>query len=230
MTFEDVMNLYHRSVSEVFYLIEKQGLPVEPRLPGEEFRFSREKLNKWHLYLPFNLGEMFSGANGRRLTWDEVLDEYAISKEELHDVIRFKSIPYTHSLPCTFLFDRKDIEELLKKNNMSKRNNSKQEITENEVHAMAEEWQNSKDDERVLVLFSLSEFGRLRFYVRGPHLQFLSLLDKEIAPRLNSLANAPLIDYPNAPSNQAEETKERAPRPSWWKRALDWFFPFNIKK
>ena len=37
MTFEDVMNLYHRSVSEVFYLIEKQGLPVEPRLPGEEF-------------------------------------------------------------------------------------------------------------------------------------------------------------------------------------------------
>ena len=76
---------------------------------------------------------------------------------------------------------------------MSKRNNSKQEITENEVHAMAEEWQNSKDDERVLVLFSLSEFGRLRFYVR-------------------------------------EETKERAPRPSWWKRALDWFFPFNIKK
>lgn len=114
MTFEDVMNLYHRSVSEVFYLIEKQGLPVEPRLPGEEFRFSREKLNKWHLYLPFNLGDMFSGANGRRLTWDEVLDEYAISKEELHDAIRFKSIPYKHSLPRTFLFDRKDIEEFLK--------------------------------------------------------------------------------------------------------------------
>lgn len=114
MTFEDVMNLYHRSVSEVFYLIEKQGLPVEPRLPGEEFRFSREKLNKWHLYLPFNLGDMFSGANGRRLTWDEVLDEYAISKEELHDAIRFKSIPYKHSLPCSFLFYRKDVEEFLK--------------------------------------------------------------------------------------------------------------------
>ena len=46
MTFEDVMNLYHLRVSEVLYLIEKQGLPVEPRLPGEEFRFSREKLNK----------------------------------------------------------------------------------------------------------------------------------------------------------------------------------------
>lgn len=112
---------------------------------------------------------------------------------------------------------------------MSKRNNrkkSKQENTQNEVHAMAREWQNSKDDERVLVLFSLSEFGRLRFYVRGPRLQFLSLLNEEIAPRLNSLANEPLIDYPYAPSNQAEETKERAPRPSWWQRVRDWLFPF----
>ena len=116
---------------------------------------------------------------------------------------------------------------------MSKRNNKKkgeQEITQNEVHAMAQEWQNSKDDERVLVLFSLSEFGRLRFYVRGPRLQFLSLLDKEITPTLNSLANEPLIDDPYAPSNQADETKERAHRPSWWKRILAWFFPFNIKK
>lgn len=55
---------------------------------------------------------------------------------------------------------------------MSKQNNrkkDKQEITQNEVHAMAQEWQNSKDDERVLVLFSLSEFGRLRFFVRGPN-------------------------------------------------------------
>lgn len=116
---------------------------------------------------------------------------------------------------------------------MSKRNNKKkgkQEITQNELHAMAQEWQNSEDDERVLVLFSLSEFGRLRFYVRGPRLQFLSLLDKEIAPTLNSLANEPLIDDPYAPSNHAEETKERAPRPSLWKRIRDWFFPFNIKK
>lgn len=116
MTFEDVMNLYHRSVSEVFYLIEKQGLPVEPRLPGEEFRFSREKLNKWHLYLPFNLGDMFSGANGRRLTWGEVLDEYAISKKELIHAIKFGRIPYSHSLPCTFLFDRKDVVEFLMRN------------------------------------------------------------------------------------------------------------------
>ena len=112
---------------------------------------------------------------------------------------------------------------------MSKQNNrkkDKQEITQNEVHAMAQEWQNSKDDERVLVLFSLSEFGRLRFFVRGPQLQFLSLLDKEILPTLNSLANEPLDVSPTPPSNQAEETKERAPRPSLWKRILDWFFPF----
>lgn len=112
---------------------------------------------------------------------------------------------------------------------MSKRSNGKQEITQEQLHAMAQEWQNSKDDERVLVLFSLSEFGRLRFFVRGPRSQFLSLLDKEIIPTLNSLANEPLVDSPTPPSNQAEEMKERAPRPSWWKRALDWFFPFNIK-
>lgn len=116
---------------------------------------------------------------------------------------------------------------------MSKRNNrkiGKQEITQNEVHAMAQEWQNGEDDERVLVLFSLSEFGRLRFFVRGPRLQFLSLLDKEIIPTLNSLANEPLVDSPTPPSSQAEETKERAPRPSLWKRILDWFLSFNIKK
>lgn len=112
---------------------------------------------------------------------------------------------------------------------MSKRNNKKkdkQEITQNEVHVMAQEWQNGEDDERVLVLFSLSEFGRLRFFVRGPRLQFLSLLDKEIIPTLNSLANEPPVDPPTPPSSQAEETKERAPRPSLWKRILDWFFPF----
>lgn len=112
---------------------------------------------------------------------------------------------------------------------MSKRNNrkkGKQEITQNEVHAMAQEWQNGEDDERVLVLFSLSEFGRLRFFVRGPRLQFLSLLDKEIAPTLNRLANEPLIDSPTPPSNQAEETKERVPRPPPWQRVRDWFFPF----
>ena len=116
MTFEDVMNLYHRSVSEVFYLIEKQGLPVEPRLPGEEFRFSREKLNKWHLSLPFNLGDMFRGANGRRLTFDEVLEEYAISKKELIHAIKFGRIPYSHSLPCTYLFDRTNVEDFLMRN------------------------------------------------------------------------------------------------------------------
>ena len=114
MNLEDVMNLYHLRVSEVLYLIEELGLPVEPRLPGEEFRFSREKLNKWHLHLPFNLQDMFNGANGRRLTMDEVLDEYAISKEKLLDAVKFNSIPYTYSLPCTFLFDRKDIEVFLK--------------------------------------------------------------------------------------------------------------------
>ena len=116
MTFEDVMNLYHRSVSEVFYLIEKQGLPVEPRLPGEEFRFSREKLNKWHLNLPFNLGDMFRGANGRRLTFDEVLNEYAISKKELNHAMKFGRIPYSHSLPCTYLFDRTNVEDFLMRN------------------------------------------------------------------------------------------------------------------
>ena len=116
MNLEDVMNLYHLRVSEVLYLIEEQGLPVEPRLPGEEFRFSREKLNKWHLHLPLNLGDMFSGANGRRLTFDEVLNEYAISKKELIHAIKFGRIPYSHSLPCTYLFDRTNVEDFLMQN------------------------------------------------------------------------------------------------------------------
>lgn len=116
MNLEDVMNLYHLRVSEVLYLIEEQGLPVEPRLPGEEFRFSREKLNKWHLHLPFNLGDMFSGANGRRLTFDEVLNEYAISKKELIHAIKFGRIPYSHSLSCTYLFDRTNVEDFLMQN------------------------------------------------------------------------------------------------------------------
>ena len=99
---------------------------------------------------------------------------------------------------------------------MSKRNNKKkdkQEITQNEVHAMAQEWQNGEDDERVLVLFSLSEFGRLRFFVRGPRLQFLSLLDKEIIPTLNSLANESLVDSPAPPRTKRRRRKNERPAP-----------------
>ena len=112
MTFEDVMSLYHRSVSEVFYLIEKQGLPVEPRLPGESFRFSIEKLSKWHQRLPINLRDSLMGKKKRLLTWDEVLGEYAISEKELRNAVKFKSIPYFYSY--TFLFKRKDVEAFVK--------------------------------------------------------------------------------------------------------------------
>ena len=109
MTFEDVMSLFHRSVSEVFYLIEKLGLPVEPRLCGEEFRFSIEKMSKWHRRLPINLRDsLIRGKKKRFLTWDEVLDEYDISENELLNAVKFKSIPYFYR--DTFLFDRKNIE------------------------------------------------------------------------------------------------------------------------
>ena len=114
MTFEDVMNLYHRSVSEVFYLIEKLGLPVEPRLPGEEFRFSIEKMSKWHRRLPINLRDSLRNKKKRLLTWDEVLDEYAVSENELRNAVKFKSIPYFYR--STFLFDRKDVEAFVRTN------------------------------------------------------------------------------------------------------------------
>lgn len=112
MTFEDVMRLFHRSVSEVFYLIEKLGLPVEPRLPGEEFRFSIEKMSKWHRRLPINLRDSLMGKKKRLLTWDEVLGEYAISEKELRNAVKFKSIPYFYSY--TFLFNRKAVEAFVR--------------------------------------------------------------------------------------------------------------------
>lgn len=113
MTFEDVMSLFHRSVSEVFYLIEKLGMPVEPRSSGEEFRFSIEKMSKWHRRLPINLRDsLIRGKKKRFLTWDEVLDEYAISENELRNAVKFKSIPYFYR--STFLFDRKDVEAFVK--------------------------------------------------------------------------------------------------------------------
>lgn len=112
MTFEDLMSLFHRSASEVFYLIEKQGLPVEPRLPGGEFRFSIEKLNKWYKHLPINLRASLRNNKKRLLTWDEVLGEYSISEKELRNAVKFKSIPYLYGY--TFLFNRKDVEAFLK--------------------------------------------------------------------------------------------------------------------
>lgn len=112
MTFEDLMSLFHRSVLEVFYLIEKQGLPVEPRLPGEEFRFSIEKLNKWYKHLPINLRASLRNNKKRLLTWDEVLGEYAISEKELRNAVKFKSIPYFYR--DTFLFDRKNVEAFVR--------------------------------------------------------------------------------------------------------------------
>ena len=113
MTFEDVMRVFHRSVSEVFYLIEKLGLPVEPRSPGEEFRFSIEKMSKWYRRLPINLRDsLIRGKKKRFLTWDEVLDEYDISENELLNAVKLKSLPYFYR--STFLFDRKDVEEFLK--------------------------------------------------------------------------------------------------------------------
>lgn len=103
---------------------------------------------------------------------------------------------------------------------MSKRNNrktKKQEISQEHLHAMTEEWRADNKDKRAVVFFSLSENGTVSASVLGMRCNLNKLLIVEALPTLLRLYGAP-------PMPTVEQ-----PRPSLWQRILDWFFPFNIK-
>ena len=104
---------------------------------------------------------------------------------------------------------------------MSKRNNrkkGKQEITQEQLHAMTEEWCADNEDGRAVVFFSLSENGIASASVLGMCCNLNKLLIVETLPTLLRLYGAP-------PMPTAEQL-----RPSLWQRIRDWFFPFNVKK
>lgn len=94
---------------------------------------------------------------------------------------------------------------------MSKRNNQKkgkQEITQNELHVMAKEWCVGNEDGRAMVLLSLSENGEVSANILGHRRDLDELLSaKSISALLRVYREPPL-----------------------WKRALAWFFPFEVKK
>lgn len=101
---------------------------------------------------------------------------------------------------------------------MSKRNNKKkgkQEITQEELHAMTKEWCADNKDERAVVFFSLSETGTVSANVLGMRCNLNKLLIEEALPALQRLYGAP-------PMPTLEQ-----PRPSLWQRLRDWFFPFS---
>lgn len=100
---------------------------------------------------------------------------------------------------------------------MSKRNNrktKKQEITQNELHAMTKEWCADNEDGRAVVFFSLSENGTVSANVLGMRCNLNKLLIQEALPALLRLYGVP-------PMPTVEQ-----PRPSLWQRVRDWFFPF----
>lgn len=104
---------------------------------------------------------------------------------------------------------------------MSKRNNkkkSKQEITQEQLHAMNEEWCADNKDGRAVVFFSLSENGIFSTNILGMRCNLNKLLMENALPELLKL-------YGASPMPTVEH-----PRPSLWQRIRDWFFPFNIKK
>lgn len=94
---------------------------------------------------------------------------------------------------------------------MSKRNNStteKQEITQEQLHAIAKRWYAGNERRRAVVLFSLSENSEVSANILGERRELDNLL---YAKSISALLRA-------------------YRKPSLWKRILDWFFPFNIKK
>ena len=94
---------------------------------------------------------------------------------------------------------------------MSKRNNSKtekQEITQEQLHAIAKRWYAGNKHGRAVVLFSLSENDEISANILGERRELDNLL---YAKSITALLRA-------------------YRKPSLWQRVLDWFFPFNIKK
>ena len=104
---------------------------------------------------------------------------------------------------------------------MSKRNNrktQKQEITQEQLHAMTKEWCADNKDGRAVVFFSLSECETVCANILGAHRNLHKLIAEEVIPALQRVCGA-------RPMPTVEQ-----PRPSLWQRIRDWFFPFNIKK
>ena len=97
---------------------------------------------------------------------------------------------------------------------MSKRNSKKkgkQEITQEQLHAMTKEWCADNEDGRAVVFFSLSENGTVSADVLGMRCNLNKLLIVEALLRLYGAPPMPTVEQP---------------RPSLWQRVRDWLFPF----
>ena len=97
---------------------------------------------------------------------------------------------------------------------MSNRNNKKkgkQEITQEQLHAMTKEWCADNKDGRAVVFFSLSENGTVSANVLGMRCNLNKLLIVEALLRLYGAPPMPTVEQP---------------RPSLWQRVRDWLFPF----
>ena len=90
---------------------------------------------------------------------------------------------------------------------MSKRNNSKtenQEITQEQVHAIAKRWYAGNERRRAVVLLSLSENNEISANILGERRELYNLLyAKSVSALLRAYRKPPL-----------------------WQRIRDWFFPF----
>ena len=105
---------------------------------------------------------------------------------------------------------------------MSKRNNStteKQEITQEQLHAIAKRWYAGNERRRAVVLFSLSENSAVVLFSLSEN----SEVSANILGERRELDN---LLYAKSISALLRAYR----KPSLWKRILDWFFPFNIKK
>ena len=101
---------------------------------------------------------------------------------------------------------------------MSKRNNrktKKQEITQEQLHAMTKEWCADNKDGRAVVFFSLSECETVCANILGAHRNLHKLIAEEVIPALQRVCGA-------RPMPTVEQ-----PRPALWQRICDWFFPFK---
>lgn len=80
---------------------------------------------------------------------------------------------------------------------MSKRNNKKkgkQEITQDQLHAMAKAWRADNEAGRVVMLFSLSECETVCANILGAHRNLHKLIAEEVIPALQRVWSASNAD------------------------------------
>lgn len=108
---------------------------------------------------------------------------------------------------------------------MSKQNNSKQESTQKQFSSIAEEWSEVRHEDS-FIFFSISPCYTVHYQIKGDRTLLIYLFREHVLPQIMK----DLGTWVTKPISDSVRKAWGFPCRSLWKRVLDWFFPFNIKK